>query len=75
MKHSKPSNLLVWVYVAVFMRVILRGFWGFTSRTGSRVSVEGANDVSVSMEGDLLASCYTDYWKVMLPNTQSIKGL
>ena len=71
------------------MKVTLRGYLEFTggmgfgrseteSRvcgTGSRISAKGANNRSVSTEGELLDLCCNGCRKVMLPNTQSIKGL
>ena len=41
----------------------------------SRSFGSGANDRSVSMEGELLDSCCDGCQKKMLPNTQSIEGL
>jgi len=68
--------------MGMLMRMILGGFWGVTGRmrfggsgTGFGVSMEGANDGSILMEGELLDSCCTDFQKVMLPNTQSFEGL
>src|SRR5882672_7158002 len=75
-KQSEPSSLLVWEYAAALMRVTLRGFCGFTSGTGfgrsrteSRRFRRGADDGSVSTEGDILDSCCDSCWKKMLPNT------
>jgi len=42
------------------------------SGTGSRVSMEGTDNGSVLMEGELLDLCCTNCQEVMLPNTQSI---
>ena len=75
-------SLLVQEYAAALMRVTLGGFHGVTGRTGfvrSRTESgsfgSGANDGSVSMEGELLDSNCDGCWKKMLPNTQSIKEL
>ena len=64
------------------MRVTLGSFFGFTGRmgffgsgTGLRLLERGAADGSVSAEGELLEFGCDGCWKVMLPNTQSIKGL
>ena len=88
-KHFEPSSLLAREYTAALMRVTLGGFLGFSSgtgfgrsRTGSRISragsgisTRGVNDRSVSMEGELLDLGCDSCQKMMLPNTQSIKGL
>jgi len=77
-KHFEPSSLLAQEYAAALMRVTFRGFLGFTSRTGFRrsgISARGVDDGSVLMEGELLDSCCDGCRKMMLPNTQSIKGL
>jgi len=64
------------------MRVTLRGFLGSTGRMGFGISGtgfgsfrRGADDGSVSTEGELLDSCCDGCRKKMLPNTQSIEGL
>jgi len=59
--------------------------WGFRGVTGGRGSGgsgtesggfgRGADDRSVSTEGELLDSCCDGCRKKMLPNTQSIEGL
>src|SRR5882724_4141490 len=73
-KQSEPSSLLVQEYAAALMRVTgRRGFRG--SRTESGGFRRGANDRSVSTEGELLDSCCDGCQKKMLPNTQSIEGL
>ena len=88
-KFFEPLSLLAQEYTAALMRVTLRGFLGFPgitgfrrSRTGSgisgagsRISAKGVDDGSVSTEGELLDSCCDSCHKMMLPNTQSIKGL
>src|SRR5882724_11201738 len=88
-KHFEPSSLLAREYTAALMRVTLKGFLRFTSgtgfgmsRTGSRISgagsgmsARGVNNRSVSTEGELLDSGCDGCWKMMLPNTQSIKRL
>src|SRR5882724_3376699 len=58
------------------------GFHGVTSGMGSGGSGaesggfgRGADDGSVSTEGELLDSCCDGCRKKMLPNTQSIEGL
>jgi len=74
--------LLAHEYAATLMRVTFMGFQGVTSGTGFRRSRKvcknfgnGADDGSVSMEGDLLDSNCDGCWKKMFPNTQSIDGL
>ena len=69
-------------YAAALMRVTLGGFRGFTggtdfgsSGTESGGFGRGADDGSVSTEGDVLDSCCDGCRKKMLPNTQSIEGL
>ena len=64
------------------MRVTSGSFLGFTggtdfegSGTESRMFGSGANDGSVSMEGEISDSCCANCQKKMLPNTQSIEGL
>ena len=81
-KQSEPLSLLAREYAAALMRVTLGGFCGVTSGTGFGISGtesggfgSGANDRSVSIEGELLDSCCDGYQKKMLPNTQSIEGL
>jgi len=81
-KKFKPSSLLVREYTAALIRVTLGGFLSSTSgmdfgisRTGSGSFRRGANDGSVSTEGELLDSCCEGCQKKMLPNTQSIEGL
>ena len=81
-KNSEPLSLLAQEYAAALMRVTLGGFHGFTSRTDFRRSGtgsgrfgRGADNGSVSMEGDVLDSCCDSCQKKMLPNTQSIEGL
>src|SRR5882672_4754600 len=81
-KQSEPSSLLAWEYAAALMRVTLRGFRGFTggidcgsSGTESGRFGKGADDGSVSTEGDVLDLCCDGCRKKMLPNTQSIEGL
>ena len=63
-KQSEPSSLLAREYAAALMRVTLGGFRGVTGRKGSRSSGtesrgfgRGADDGSVSTEGELLDSC------------------
>jgi len=81
-KQSEPSSLLAREYAAALMRVTLGGFHGVTGGRGSGGSGtesggfgRGADDGSVSTEGELLDSCCDSCRKKMLPNTQSIKGL
>ena len=81
-KHSEPLSLLAQEYAAALMRVTLGSFHGVTGRTGFRRSGtesgslrSGADDISVSMEGELLDLCCNGCQKNMLPNTQSIEGL
>jgi len=81
-KQFKPSSLLAQEYAAALMRVTLRGFLGSTGGTGFRISGtesgsfrRGADNGSVSTEGELLDSCCDGCQKKMLPNTQSIEGL
>ena len=83
-KHSEPLSLLAqeYEYAAALMKVTLGGFCGVTGRTGFRRSRtesgsygSGADDRSVSKEGDLLEPNCHGCWKKMLPNTQSIEGL
>src|SRR5882724_7545253 len=81
-KQFEPSSLLAREYAAALLRVTFRGFLGSTSgmdfgisRTVSRSFRRGADDESVSTEGELLDSCCDGCQKKMLPNTQSIKGL
>ena len=69
-------------YTAALMRVTLGDFHGVTGRTGFRRSGtesgsfgSGADNGSVSTEGEFLDSCCGSCQKKMLPNTQSIEGL
>src|SRR5882724_11194176 len=80
-KQFEPSSLLAQEYAAALMRVTLGGFLGSTggtdfalSRTGSRIFGRGADNGSVSTEGELLDLCCNSCQKKMLPNTQSIEG-
>ena len=76
-KHFESSSLLAQEYAAALMRVTFRGFLGFTggtdfesSGTESRMFGSGADDGSVSMEGEISDSCCDSCRKKMLPNTQ-----
>jgi len=76
----EPSSLLVQEYAAALMRVTLSGFHGVTAEEVLEVlgqspeDRKGADDGSVSTEGELWDSCCNGCWKKMLPNTQSIEG-
>src|SRR5882672_4885507 len=81
-KQSEPLSLLAQEYAAALMRVTLGGFHGFTGGTDfgsfgteSRRFGRGADNGSVSTEGDILDSCCDGCQKKMFPNTQSIEGL
>src|SRR5882724_7347129 len=81
-KQFEPSSLLAREYTAALIRVTLGGFLGSTGRTGFGISGtgsgsfrKGANNGSVSTEGELLDSCCNGCQKKMLPNTPSIEGL
>ena len=79
-KHWVSLSLQVRANAEALINVTRRGFQ-FTGRRGvSGSGMEfggagvGAND-KVSTGGDVLASGCNDWWKMMWPNTQSIKGL
>jgi len=81
-KHSEPSIFLAQKIHSCINEGYSQGFpWvtgrrGFRgSRTESRAFGRGADNRSVSTEGELLDSCCDGFRKEMLPNTQSIKGI